>query len=169
MTLAEQAPGSPIGTSGDKASTVMADAESTGTPVVGATQLAGFSDAKAWSRLNDVDSTEAFATAWLDLQCRLIGGVQSAVVVFGPNDAGAYAPLTYWPEGSTGTQALTAVAELSMAQRRGAVQQPQLERESAPLDALAYPIMLGQELRGVVAIGVVHESDARLRGIMRLL
>ena len=169
MALSEQAPGTTTGALDGNPSSTVADAALAGTPVVEAMQLAGFSDAAAWSRLSDADSTEAFAAAWVELQCRLIGGVQAALVVLGPNDDGAYVPLTYWPEGSTGTQSLAAVAELSMAQRRGAVRQSQPGPESAPHDALAYPLMLGQDLRGVVAIEVAHVSDARLRGIMRLL
>ena len=140
-------------------------------PVVGAAQLAVFSDVAAWSRLSAADSTEVFAAAWLELQCRLIGGVQAAVVVLGPNDDGAFEPLAYWPEGSGGTPALVAVAELSLAQRRGAVRQRPVTQGGGtePLDAVSYPLLVGEQLRGAVAIEVLHENDARLHGVMRLL
>jgi RND family efflux transporter MFP subunit len=135
------------------------------------TEAAGFSDAGAWSRLSEAPSTDAFAAAWLDLQCRLIGGVQAAVVVFGPGEDGGFAPLTYWPEGSRGNPALAAVAELSLEQRRGAVRQRQVSAEEGAvrLDALAYPLLVGDAARGVVAVELPHESDARMRTAMRLL
>ncbi len=134
-------------------------------------RLASFSDPAAWSRLADADTTEAFGAAWLDLQCRLIGDVRAALVVLGPTDAGAYEVLTRWPEGASGGAALEAVAELSLQKRRGSVRQ----RAGSPelgdvhVDALAYPIVVGEALRGVVALEVPHESEARLSAVMRLM
>ncbi len=140
-------------------------------PSSGGEQRTAFGDTAAWARLAQADTKESFAAAWLDLQCRLIGGVQAAVVVFGPNAEGDFSPLAYWPEGSTGSPAIAAVAELSLEQRRGAVRQPQAGqgREVMRLDALAYPLSDGEELRGVVAMEVAHGSDAHLHAVMRLL
>lgn len=137
---------------------------------VGHERLSGFSDAATWSRLSDAGSTDAFAAAWLDLQCRLLGGVGQAVVVFGDGEGG-FVPLAYWPEGASGTPALAAVAELAIAQKRGAVRQHQAESGCGAFrfDALAYPLMLGGVLHGVVAVEVAHESDAQLQVEMRLL
>jgi RND family efflux transporter MFP subunit len=136
---------------------------------VGAEQAFAFADVSAWTRLSSADSLEAFAAAWLELQSRLIGNIRTAVVLLGPNEHRTFSPLAYWPESSDGNPALAAVAELSLEQRRGAVRQ----RLSSPghdrLDALAYPLVIGQDLRGVVAIEVPHESEARLRVVMRLL
>ena len=137
----------------------------------GGEQSAAFGDASAWTRLSEADTKESFAAAWLDLQCRLIDGVRAAVVVLGPDAEGEFSPLAYWPEGSTGSPAIAAVAELSLEQRRGAVRQPKTGpgRETIRLDALAYPLIEGEALRGVVAMEVVHESDAQLHAVMRLL
>ena len=136
-----------------------------------AEQGAAFGDAAAWKRLSDADSIESFATAWLELQARLIGGVTAAVVVLGPDQEGAFRPLVYWPEGAAGSASLAAVAELAMAERRGAVRQWQATPEQAGerLDALAYPLMVGSDLRGVVAVELMHSTDARLHVVMRLL
>jgi RND family efflux transporter MFP subunit len=137
----------------------------------GAAALEAFSDAAAWSRLADAATPAAFATAWLDLQCRLLGDVRAAVVVYGPGEGGRFAPLAYWPEGSNGSPALSAVAELALEQQRGAVRQRQAAEDDTPVrvDALAYPLIVGGALRGVAAVEVVHLSEARLRALMRLL
>ena len=134
-------------------------------------QQTGFSDPTAWKRLSDAESTAAFAAAWLELQCQLIGSVRTAVVVLGPTENGAFQPLAYWPEGSAGNPSLVGVAELAMAERRGAVRQQKdgQGQVSDGLDAFAYPLMIGETLRGVVAVEVVHEGDARLHVVMRLL
>ena len=170
MALSEQAPGSSRA-SKEAAASAADGSEWSALQLGGAGQGTGFVDAAAWSRLSNADSTEAFASAWLELQCRLIGGVQEAVVVFGPNAAGAFGPIAYWPEGGSGSPALAAVAELSLAQRRGAVRHLQAgPGQGAPhLDAVAYPLLVGEDLRGVAAIEVIHESDAHLQGVMRLL
>lgn len=140
---------------------------------VGADEAAldAFSDAAAWSRLADATTTAAFAAAWLDLQCRLLGEVRAAVVVYGPGEGGRFAPIAYWPEGSNGGPALAAVAELALEQRRGAVRQRQSDDRGEPtrLDALAYPLIVGDAMRGVVAVEIAHTSEAQLRGAMRLL
>ena len=136
-----------------------------------AAALEGFSEAGAWSRLADAATTATFAAAWLDLQCRLLGDVRAAVVVYGPGEGGRFAPLAYWPEGSNGNPALAAVAELALEQQRGAVRQRQAAEAGAPvrLDALAYPLIVGGVLRGVAAVEVLHLSEAHLRALMRLL
>jgi RND family efflux transporter MFP subunit len=136
-----------------------------------AAALEAFSDAAAWSRLADAATPADFAAAWLDLQCRLLGDVRAAVVVYGSGDGGRFAPLAYWPAGSTGSPALAAVAELALEQQRGAVRQRQAAEDGAPVrvDALAYPLIVGGAPRGVVAVEVVHLSEARLRALMRLL
>jgi RND family efflux transporter MFP subunit len=136
-----------------------------------AEQFASFADASAWVHLSEAGTTESFSAAWLELQCRLIGGVRSAVVVLGPNAAGNFVPLAYWPEGSKGNPAIAMVAELAMAERRGVVRQRQRAPGEAAedTDALSYPLVMGEDLRGAVAIEVVHDNDARLRLAMRML
>lgn len=163
--------GQPIETGASDSGATPVDAGAAPDPVEG--ELVGtagaFGEASAWSRLTGADSIESFAAAWLELQCRLIGGVRAAVVRFGPDEDGAFGALCFWPEGSRGNPALTAVAESSLEQRRGAVRQRPRAQEQVRLDALAYPLMVGDDLRGVVAIEVAHLSDARLRLVMRLL
>lgn len=134
-------------------------------------QLIGFSDAAAWKRLLEAESMQAFAAAWLELQCRLIGGVRTAVVVVGPNEDGTFLPLVYWPDGAVGNPTLAGVAELAMAERRGAVRQWQSGQGPTPehLDVFGYPLMMGETLRGVVAVEVLHENDDHLHLVMRLL
>lgn len=170
MALSAQKTGLPPAPDGDS-SMDASPPESPSGLLSGADQLAAFGDASAWSGLSQAGSLELFAAAWLDLQCSLIEGVQAAVVVFGPTEKGVYEPLMRWPRGSTGSPDLAAVAELSLAQRRGAVRQRQAtgNGETPSLDALAFPLLIDEDLRGVVAIEVIHESDARLHGVMRLL
>ena len=53
----------------------------------------GFLAQEAWSSLKDAASTESFAAAWLEIQCRLIGDVDHAVVVLGRADEGPFSAM----------------------------------------------------------------------------
>lgn len=168
MALTEQAPNHDAGTGGVEAALAPEPLLTS----VGAAELADFGGAEVWATLASAPSTESFAAAWLDLQCRLIGGVRAAVVVFGPRGDGTFAPLASWPPGHGGTPALAAVAELALAERRGAVRYRQVGPAPGSehlVDAVSYPLLIGTDLRGAAALEVLHGDDARLRGVMRLL
>ena len=129
-----------------------------------------FGDAQAWNRLSSASSDAEFASAWIELQCRLIGSVQAAVVVLGPDQDGGFAPVTYWPPGTRGNAAIGSAAELAMAERRGAVRGRDGSGPGAGrLNAIAYPLLLGDELRGVVALELPHGTEERLLAAMRML
>ncbi|MDX1432307.1 MAG: efflux RND transporter periplasmic adaptor subunit [Gammaproteobacteria bacterium] len=123
-------------------------------------------DPALWSRLTEADSPEAFAAAWLDIQCGIIGGVQAAVVVLGEPDEGPFVPLAARPADAEPDAELAAVAELAMDERRGVVR---AAKSGAGLDTLAYPVLVDEQLCGVAALAVGTRGDEELRGVMRQL
>ncbi|WP_295882588.1 HlyD family efflux transporter periplasmic adaptor subunit [uncultured Thiohalocapsa sp.] len=151
---------------------------------------ADFTDPAAWERLQDAADPQAFAAAWLDLQCRLLGDVTLAVLVLHDTDTGELRPQCWWQPpaadataGSSATApeaahpALTAVAELAVAQRRGAVRR---RGGDGPADAgnttrgdardvYAWPLMTGERVAGVVAVEAAHRGEPRMQQVMRLL
>jgi multidrug resistance efflux pump len=144
---------------------------------------AGFADGASWDALADRADIKRFGAAWLDLQCRLIGDVRVAVLVLADPAGGELVPCCWWPpsatpaaEASAGASpdrrhpALTAVAELALERRRGAVRQLGAEAdEPAARDVFAWPLLAGDAARGVVALEAEHQGDARMRHVMRLL
>ena len=124
-----------------------------------------------WKRLSEAAETGAFADAWLALQCRKIPGVVRGVVVLGSADDGPFAPVAYWPEGQAGTPRLSSVAEQAMAERQGVVHGHQTEQQSAdgPSAAIAYPVLVDEQLHGVVALELDSDDGLQLRDAMRQL
>ncbi len=137
-------------------------------PVSEGREIASFTDVSVWNRLAEARSLQDFAEAWLALQCGLIERVQLAVVVFRQDDPGNFKPLCFWPPGQRGSEALGAVAELALQQRRGAVSQQGKEPDTRR-DAMAFPLLVDDVLHGVVAVEMPHQSDAELQLAMRQL
>lgn len=128
-------------------------------------------DQALWSRLADAPSTEAFAAAWLEIQCRLTGGVACGVVVLGAPEKGPFLPVAYWPDESEATLQLTSLADLVMQERQGAVRKGKQSEsgDDEARDTLAYPLLVDDQLCGVVALEIAHRSEEQLRQVMRQL
>ena len=180
--------GSPVSES--QALSSSGSASPAGPAAAGSTSGQGFLDAGAWHELTQASTTEEFAGAWLTLQCGQLPGAVAGVVVIGPPEDGPFAPVAYWPPGSTGTPGLVAVAELAMKERRGVAQShadahsessadPGAPSGSGPgsgpgpgpgpggHDDVAYPLLIDNQLCGVAAIELDSARDIELRGSMR--
>jgi hypothetical protein len=76
-------------------------------------------DQVLWSVLATEQAPAPFARAWLALLCRMLPGIERAVVVL--QQGGALTPVARWPEGDIGSAQLSHVAELALEERRGVV------------------------------------------------
>ncbi len=130
-----------------------------------------FLDQVLWKQFNDAETPEAFARAWLALQCRLVSGATRGVVVLGEPDTGPYAPAAYWPDEEAKVPGLTAAAELAMAERRGIVQGAADDQPASTQSDcfLACPFLVDEQLYGVVAVAVEARPASQLRAVMRQL
>lgn len=125
-----------------------------------------FLDQALWKQFRDAKSVDAFASAWLALQCRIIGDPGAAVVLLGEPDQGPFAPAAWWPDADSCSPDLPATAELALAERRGIVRG---EDDSGSAQTVAHPLFIDDHLFGVVAVEVGAASSGRLRGVMRQL
>ena len=125
-----------------------------------------FLDQALWKQFREAGSAEAFARAWLALQCRFVKGAGAGVVVLGEPDQGPYSPAAFWPDESAASPDLSAVAEMAMTERRGVVRDGGDGRGTS---GVAFPLTIDGHLFGVVAVEVAGESGGRLRDIMRQL
>ena len=114
------------------------------------------------SSFRDAQTPEVFTSAWLALQCRLIGGTVCGVIVLGEPDVGPFAPAAFWPDEDQYSSELAGVAERAMAERRGAVSEQAPVTGEHPVAHIAHPLILDNRLLGVVAISVDADvSDPR--------
>ena len=127
-------------------------------------------DQTLWTRLNEAASEQEFAQSWLDLQCKMIGAAVG-VVVLGPPGKGPFVPLAVWPEGSEASVELASVAETAMQERRGVVRgwKRRSVTDDGPAVALAYPLLVDEQLCGVAALALAGDSHVDLRDAMRQL
>jgi RND family efflux transporter MFP subunit len=117
-----------------------------------------------WRQLGEAQSPEAFAAAWLELQCRIIGDVVAGVVVLGPVDKGPFRPTSVVPADGQAPPRLLSVAERAMAERRG-VAQPSKDGYAA----ITYPLLIDARLHGVVGLELKGTDPKQLRKRMREL
>ena len=130
-----------------------------------------FLEQALWKQFQEAGDIEAFTRAWLGLQCTLIAGVEAGVVVLGEPDAGPYTPVAHWPLAGAPSSELAAAAEFALKERRGAAQGQDARAgggASKPWH-VAYPVILGNRLYGVVALEIAPGRRDQLRGVMRQL
>ena len=135
-------------------------------------------DQTLWKQLRDAETNEAFCSAWLALQCRLIGVITQGVVVLGEPDKGPYVPAAYWPPGQGSTSGLAATAEKAMAQRRGVIDDGEAAGDvvvtgedvtRTKINYLAYPFVIDEQLYGVIAVTVGDLAKKQVQSVARQL
>jgi len=128
-------------------------------------------DAAPWATFAGATTTAAFCQGWLALQCRMIEGTRSGLVLLGPPGRGPFRVIAGWPDGSPPSDHLTKAAERALSERRGVVfchQGTDGELEHSHCD-IGYPIDLRGVLCGAAVIEVPAMSEVQMQAIMRQL
>jgi multidrug resistance efflux pump len=124
-----------------------------------------FLDTETYTRLKGSRDPAACAAAWLEIQARIITGLRQGVVVLGPPGRGPFAPAAVWPKGSSGSRMLAGATETAVGTGRLVVQSSQ--GKDAPgepaTDAVAYPIMVNDQVCGAAAVEIDETSDSDVR------
>jgi RND family efflux transporter MFP subunit len=126
----------------------------------------------AWRRFGTAANPEDFCQSWLELQCRLITGVNDAVVVLQKPGVETFAPLAFWPEGRRDRAELTQIIERALREGRGFLEPHAaagLAVPHRPDYQMAYPVRLDGQVRGVVGLEVAWRDEAQLQAAMRHL
>lgn len=123
-----------------------------------------------WQQFAQASTPRTFSQSWLPLQCRMMSGVRSAMVLLGPPDRGPFTPVAVWPDARAGMRHLGGAAEQSLKERRGVV----VERESLPAGEsfpedfhIAYPVEVDDQIHGTVVLGVDAADRAQVQHLMR--
>lgn len=136
---------------------------------------------KLWQDFSQAGSIEQAASYWLSLQCALISGVTRGVVVLGnkllkpgmlkKDELEGFTPISVWPKDQSASLGLTECAELCLQEKRGILRDagqfhPDLKQA---ISYISYPLMFGDEIRGVVAIEMLKQNESSMRAVMRQL
>jgi multidrug resistance efflux pump len=124
-----------------------------------------------WRRLGEADNLRDMARAWLALQCQIIEGAERGVLLLAGATPNSFDAAAFWPEGSGRYAPLTEAAELALRERRGVANGDGAGR-SADLHGhahVAWPILLGGELKGVVAASLRGARGEDVKSALRNL
>lgn len=129
-------------------------------------------DEALWQSLSAVAEASgmdvaAFAAAWLPLQCAMTPAARCGVVVIISDGGGAASPVAVHPPGSDGAQRLADVLEEALSEGKGVVHRD-LEVPDAPVE-IAYPLIVGDSVRGAVGLEMPAAGLPRLHAAMRQL
>lgn len=109
-----------------------------------------------WDAFVSAQTTEEKCRAWLDLICGRVPNVRAAAVLVESQDAHTFVPVAVWPEASTDFARLAKVVERTIRERRGVVQPA---ADNAEVTHIAYPLMLGNRIDGVVVLETACFKD----------
>ena len=129
-------------------------------------------EAVAWREFVSARTPEEFYRSWLALQCQMIPGVRSGLVVAGSSGSTRFVPVAVWPEGQP-IQHLAQVAERALAERRGIVLRGTRELPATGVAEdhvdVGFPIEIDGRLHGVVAMDVAASGGVDMPAILRQL
>jgi RND family efflux transporter MFP subunit len=136
------------------------------------TEQNGVADEALWREFAEAATSEAFYRVWLALQCRMVPGVGSGVVVAAAPSANRFVPAAFWPDGHRSAAHLAEAIERALAERRGVV----LRRDGDPATQererydVAYPIQTDDgKISSVVALGIAPRPEPELKLVLRQL
>ncbi|WP_300666915.1 HlyD family efflux transporter periplasmic adaptor subunit [Desulfoluna sp.] len=120
-----------------------------------------------WEALRHAPDDESCYHVWLRLQCLMVPHCVSGLLVVA-DAAGAYAPVSRWPETGGNIPGLAEILEQVMEDKC-----PLLTRLAgegpAGTYALAYPVLIDGALHGAVAVEVSPETEEELKQVMEQL
>ncbi len=130
-------------------------------------------DPDLWVRFRDAGSRDEYVRAWLALQCALIPGAAHGVLILAKEAGEGYEPVARWPEEGENPEWLTEISERVLEERCGLVLELGTDLAGTlfqpPRYGAGYPVLLDEELLGVVALDVAAEEEEDLTWAMTSL
>ena len=132
-------------------------------------------DKDLWLQFAETTNPKTFLQSWLSLQCRMLKGVRSAMVLLGTPDRGPFTPVAIWPTPDFNVKHLTGIAESALRERRGLLvsndsdSTPQPEKPVVANPQIAYPIEVSGRVHGVVVLEADRRFGHETQAIMRQL
>ena len=130
-------------------------------------------DQDLWRQFADATTLKVFCQSWLSLQCHMVKGVRSAMVLLGTPERGPFIPAGIWPNSNVSVKHLTGAAERALKERRGLFLKGDSSHPSEHLIAesqhIAYPVEVSGKVHGVVVLEVDERPMHEIQTIMRQL
>jgi RND family efflux transporter MFP subunit len=116
-----------------------------------------------WRLHSEAATAEEFFRTWLELQCSMVQGAARGALVLGPPDSGPYVPASLWPAGQSASPLLAEVCQRTLEARQG------LAVQGVPCSVVTCPVILDNQLHGLVAVETSLQQEAALQEVLRQL
>ncbi len=126
-----------------------------------------------WRLFAEARTSKDFCEGWLALQCRMLTGVRSALLLIGPADTGPFTPAAVFPNAGQNVTHLVGAAERALKERRGLLIKDEVSDAGESIAAgwyhVAYPIDISGKLHGVAVLEVKEQPVRKIQAIMQQL
>lgn len=122
-------------------------------------------DDQLWGLFVDAKSSQAFLTAWLALQCRMVSEARSALLLL-EESQGTFVPAAVWPRPDYDVTHLAEASQQCLVKREGLIYR---KDSLAGFVHVAYPIEVDRQLFGAVVLEVAETSSRELQHGLRSL
>ena len=121
-------------------------------------------DRTLWRQLVEAETDEEFYSSWLGLQCRMINGVHSGIIVLGPPEKGPFAPVAFWPRELREYKSLAGVAERVLKERQGIVIRDESDEKTGSSDKVRFNVAYPDKTLVIVVIRHKKEKKKAKKG-----
>ncbi len=130
-------------------------------------------DQDLWRQFAEATNLKAFCQGWLSLQCYMLKGIRSGLVLLGTPDRGPFTLAAVWPNSNFSVKHLAGAAERSLKERRGLLLKADSNDPSQNLinetQHIAYPIEVSGKIHGVVVLEADQRPGHEAQEILRQL
>ncbi|MCE5334115.1 MAG: HlyD family efflux transporter periplasmic adaptor subunit [Desulfobacteraceae bacterium] len=135
--------------------------------------MTALSEQQLWHRLVEAESDGEFCQSWLGLQCQMIGGVDSGLVVAGNPGEDAFGPVAFWPANLRNASHLSAITERVLNLHKAMVIRSDAATEKCPGEEprlhIGYPVKIRGQVHGAASLELRFRSQDQLQAAMRQL
>ncbi len=126
-----------------------------------------------WKQFAEANTPLSFSQSWLSLQCSMLPGARSALVLLAASERGPFTPSAVWPDASVSVKHLVPAARRALRECRGFL----ILNGSTPLPGappldypqISYPLEVSGKIRGAVVLEVDRLPEPQIQELMRRL
>lgn len=114
---------------------------------------------------------QAVTQQWLDFQCKLMPGINRAVLMLAESETDNYRVVAHWPEDFSDSDQFSKAGEMAMDKQRLVFQAAEVSQEQSEQELLivAYPLTFDERTAGVVALEMPRRSPQEMVSLQKAL
>ncbi|MBN2061919.1 MAG: HlyD family efflux transporter periplasmic adaptor subunit [Deltaproteobacteria bacterium] len=126
-----------------------------------------------WVNFANARGDEEFCRYWLEIQCSILSNVIQGVIILREPGKESYSPFSKWPEEGEDPERLTEISERVIEEQCGLLVELKPTGPHVSISpsrfGVAYPIIIEEQLLGLVAMEIMAGSEEQLKHVMEQL